>query len=127
MTAMLDVGHDGCVGGVHKRVYRKRYFLGLDSHKRRLCQLDMGRYDTFIASITVNKPSKRANHGGHHTVRPYVSIICPYCNNEFQEVVLERLKAKKSSICKAHLAQCPAYRILTQKAHDEMADSREEV
>lgn len=96
-------------------------------HGQSLCQLDMGRYDTFIASITVNKPSKRANNGGHHTVRPYVSIICPYCNNEFQEVVLERLKAKKASICKAHLAQCPAYRILTQKAHDEMADSREQV
>ena len=87
----------------------------------------MGRYDTFIASITVNKPSKRANHGGDHTVRPYVSIICPYCNNEFQEVVLERLKAKKASICKAHLAQCPAYRILAQRTHDEMVDSREQV
>ena len=78
----------------------------------------MGKYDLFVVSTIEEKPSKRATGRGDHSMRQYVGITCPYCKRRFSEVVLERLGAKKSSLCKAHVQECPTYKTLVHMSDE---------
>ena len=105
----------GCVSCAIIRPKKQRCKVHL---VRGLC-LGMGKYESFVVSTIEEKPSKRATHHGDHSMRQYVGITCPYCNKRFHEVVLERLGAKKSSLCKAHIQKCSSYRALLHTSNGE--------
>lgn len=62
------------------------------------------RWDTFVTSKPVLKPSAR---GGPDNYRSYVTISCPYCGWESNDLAEEAEDRHKGEFCRTHLAASP--------------------